>query len=249
MDDDATRHPAAAETTGSESGMAASLVRPVQVIGRVGINLLPFFDEPEPVRPATNPAWVWSLRRFARNAVWLLPAYAVVYAVATFGGGYRTATAGTSINTVRVLGLAVATWLGLLALLALTCLLATARSRGAATAGLLIAVFGALLLPLAEVPGQAHGRTLALVGATVYSVGWAMSGLAVVRSQVFGAFDGVLIMIAAPMLGVGGLMLDVLQPIGALLVLASGIGIAWKASRLLPRANPTLVPPDAPATT
>jgi hypothetical protein len=236
---------AAKPSTRPTSGPAAALVRPVRVIGRVGINLLPFFDETEPAKPATNASWAWSLRRFARAAVWLLPTYAVLYGLVTYGGGTGLGTISTTGGALRFVAWTVATWLGLLALLALACLLATARSRGAATAGALIALFGTLLMPLAGIgahtPGYGgHARVLAVIGAAVFSVGLLFSGLAVIRSEVFGPTDGTLLMIAAPMVGIGGLLLPVLRTIGALLVLAAGVGIAWKTGRLLPRPTPTL---------
>ncbi|MFD0822266.1 hypothetical protein ACFQ0D_29000, partial [Micromonospora zhanjiangensis] len=222
----------------------SALARPVRVIGRVGINLLPFFDESEPAKPATNASWAWSLRRFARAAVWLLPGYAALYIIVTFGGT-SLATIATVGGSVRFFGLLLANWLGMLALLSLACLLATARSRQQATAGALIALFGTLLMPLSGVgvdeTGYAgHARVLALAGGAVFSVGLLFSGLAVVRSEVFGPTDGTLLMIAAPMLGLGGLLLPVLRTVGALLVLAAGVGIAWKTGRLLPRPTPTL---------
>lgn len=234
----------AKSSTPPTSGPASALVRPVRVIGRVGLNLLPFFDETEPAKPATNASWAWSLRRFARAAVWLLPTYAILYGIFSYGGT-ALATISTTGGSLRFIGWTLATWFGLLALLALACLLATARSRAAATAGALIALFGTLLMPLsgigASAPGYGgHARVLALIGAGVFSVGLLFSGLAVVRSEVFGPTDGTLLMIAAPMLGLGGLLLPVLRTIGALLVLAAGVGIAWKTGRLLPRPTPTL---------
>ncbi|MFB9239155.1 hypothetical protein ACFFWC_27100 [Plantactinospora siamensis] len=225
------------------SPLQASLVRPVRVVGRVGLNLLPFFDESEPVRPASNANWVWSLRRFARSAVWLLPGYAALLAIATAGAdglrGSGTFSAGAGL---RLLGVALATWLGLVALAALTCLLATSRSRGTAAAGLLLAMLGGLLLPLAQVGGPGFVRVLALLGGGVLSVGWATAGLAVARSGVFGAFDGALLVIGAPMIGLGGLLIGALQTIGAVLVLAAGIGIAAKTGRLLPKPDAALAP-------
>ncbi|ASW55853.1 hypothetical protein [Plantactinospora sp. KBS50] len=225
------------------SPLQASLVRPVRVVGRVGLNLLPFFDEPDPVRPASNTSWVWSLRRFARSAVWLLPGYAVLLAISTAGAdGLRRSATFSAGAGLRVLGLALATWVGLLALTALTGLLATARTRGTATAGLLLAMFGALLLPLAPLGGPGFVRVLALLGGGVLTLGWVLAGLAVARSGVFGAFDGTLLVIAAPMIGLGGLLLGILQTVGALLVLAAGIGIAAKTGRLLPKPGSTLAP-------
>ncbi|MFC7550434.1 hypothetical protein [Plantactinospora sp. GCM10030261] len=222
--------------------IATSLVRPVRVIRRVGLNLLPFFDERNPAPPAPNMIWLWALRRFARNVVWLLPGYAVLFGLVTArGDDLRRSTSLATGGSLRALGLVLATWLGLLALLALTSLLATNRSRGTATAALLLALFGALLMPLAYAAGPGYARALAFVGGTVFSLGWGLAGLAVARSQVFGASDGVLMMIAAPLLGVGGLIVAALQTVGALLLLAAGVGVAWKAGRLLPRTEAPLL--------
>jgi hypothetical protein len=217
----------------------------VRVVNRMGINLLPFFDEPQPVRPVTNSAWAGTLRQHARDLVWLLPTSAALYGLATVGGLGGTGWAAP----VRLVTWVAALWVGLAALFALGWLLAASPTRRAATGGPLVALAGALLLPYAEVAGRTPvqglaARPLALVGATLFSLGWLLAGWAVLRSRVFGAGDGVLLMLAAPMLGLGGLLLPLLHTIGALLVLAAGVGVAWKAGRLVPRARPTRVPVD-----
>jgi hypothetical protein len=48
--------------------------------------------------------------------------------------------------------------------------------------------------------------------------------------------DGVMLMIAAPLLGLGGALLGSLQTFGALFVLVAGIGIGYRSGRLVPAA-------------
>jgi hypothetical protein len=141
-----------------------------------------------------------------------------------------------------LLGWVAAIWLGLLALLALTGLLAAARSRRGAVAGLLVGIGGTvLMLPFAGLAGQTPvfgttARTLVLVGATCYSAGWLLTGWAVARSGTFAIGDGAMLMIAAPLLGLGGALVGSLPTFGAIFVLIAGIGIGYRSGRLLPAA-------------
>ncbi len=134
-----------------------------------------------------------------------------------------------------------AVWLGLLALLGLTGLLAATRSRHAAVAGLLVSIAGTvLMLPFAGLSEQTpvfgtNARSLVLVGATCYSAGWLLTGWAVARSGMFSIGDGAMLMIASPLLGLGGALIGSLQTFGAIFVLISGIGICYRSGRLLPR--------------
>jgi hypothetical protein len=230
------------------SAVPRSLTRPSRPAG--GFALLPFFEEgseSEPQPAATDASWAWSLRRFARNAVWVLPGSAIVYGFVTFIGDGAAPVSANGRSLPLVIWV-VAIWLSLLGLMALTGLLVTARSRGTATAGLLIALAGAMLmLPFAGLPEQTPayagaGRALALVGASGYTVGWLLAGWAVLHSGVFSYSDGWLLMFAAPMIGIGGLLFGLLQTLGAFLVLAAGIGVAWRAGRLVPAVGrPRLV--------
>ncbi|RKR86915.1 hypothetical protein BDK92_1187 [Micromonospora pisi] len=204
-----------------------------------GFHLLPFFEEGSEPEPATDTSWAWTLRRFARGAVWILPGSALLYGLVTLiGDGPAPASAdGRSFPLVLW---AIATWLGVLALMALTGLLVTARSRGTATAGLLAALAGAMLmLPFAGLPegttvyGGA-GRAIALTGASLYTLGWLLAGWAVLHSGVFSYSDGWLLMFAAPLIGIAGMFAGLLQTLGAFLVLAAGLGVAWRAGRLVP---------------
>jgi hypothetical protein len=192
--------------------------------------------------PPTNVTWAWSVRRLGRVLMWTLPAYAVVFGGVTFGrmdgGGPAPYLANGRLP--HLIGWVVATWLGVVALLAIACLLAAARSRRSAAAGLLIGLTGiALLLPFAALPPDTavydwDARRLALAGAGVYSLGWVLAGWAVARSKLFSKADGLMLMVAGPMLGVGGLLVGPLQTVGAIFVLAAGIGMAWSAGHLVP---------------
>lgn len=221
-----------------------------------GFALLPFVVERPAGLPATNATWAWSLRRFARHAVWLLPGYAVLYGLLTLTGadGANPAAFLADGRPLHLIGWVIAVWLGLLALMALTGLLVATRSRREAAAGLLVALAGALLmLPFAALPEEVSStgaKVLAAAGATVYSAGWLLAGWALIRSGVFSYVDGVLLMLAGPMLGVGGMFVSALQTLGAMFALASGIGVAWRAGRLVPQVHPaTPADPAAPPAT
>ena len=97
-------------------------------------------------------------------------------------------------------------------------------------------------LPFAAVPRDTavystDARTLALAGAAVYSVGWLLAGWSVARSGLFSKSDGLILMVAAPMLGVAGLLVGPLQTVGAIFVLAAGIGMSWTAGHLVPAVH------------
>ncbi|MEV4630794.1 hypothetical protein AB0J90_31475 [Micromonospora sp. NPDC049523] len=227
------------------STVRRSPARPTRPAG--GFDLLPFFEEGAEPQPATDTTWAWSLRKFARGAVWILPGSAVLYGIVTLVGDGAAPASADGHSFVLVLWV-IATLLSVLGLMAITGLLVTARSRGTATAGLLVALAGAMLmLPFAGLPEETSlyggtGRALALVGASFYTLGWVLSGWAVLHSGVFSYSDGWLLMFAAPMVGVGGMAIGLLQTLGALLVLAAGIGIAWRAGRLVPAVGrPRLV--------
>ncbi|GGM58925.1 hypothetical protein GCM10011608_49950 [Micromonospora sonchi] len=208
-----------------------------------GFGVLPFVDEPAPPGAATNASWAWSLRRLARAAVWLLPAYAILYGVVAMAsdGGVGNDPYPADGRPLYLLGWVLAIWLGLLALLGLTGLLAATRSRHSAVAGLLVSIAGTvLMLPFAGLAEQTPvfgttARTLVLVGATCYSAGWLCTGWAVARSGMFSIGDGTMLMIASPLLGIGGALIGSLQTFGAIFVLIAGIGISYRSGRLLPR--------------
>jgi hypothetical protein len=210
--------------------------------GDLGLWALATMPEPTAVGPATSATWAWSLRRFGRWMVLGLPGYALISGLVSLSTRHRGAAGlylpdGPALHLVAWVG---AAWIGLMALMALAALLAATRTRRAALLALMAGAAGLLaMLPFAGLPGQATvygaaARWYVLAGATVYSVGWALAGSAVARSGVLNFGDGVLLMLAAPLLGVAGLLIDPLQTIGAVLVFAAGIGIVLRAGRLLP---------------
>ncbi|MFI7576501.1 hypothetical protein [Micromonospora sp. NPDC049497] len=207
-----------------------------------GFGVLPFIGEPGPAAPATNASWAWSLRRLARGAVWLLPAYAVLYGVVAKAsdGGVATDPYPADGRPIYLIAWVAAVWLGLLALLALTGLLAATRSRWSAVAGLLASIAGTvLMLPFAGLAEQTPvfgttARMLVLVGAGFYSAGWLLTGWAVARSGMFSMGDGTMLMIAAPLLGLAGALVGSLQTFGAIFALIAGIGIGYRSGRLIP---------------
>ena len=222
-----------------------------------GFGMLPFVVEKAPAAPATNATWAWSLRRFARATVWLLPGYAILFGVVALVGvdGAGPAPYASGGRPLYLVGWIGALWLGLLALMSLTSLLAASRSRRTALAGLLVVLFGLLLmLPFAGMPEQtpvygADARTMTVVGASVFTVGWMLAGWAVIRSGVFSYADGGLLMLSAPLMGVVGMLVGAFQAYGALFALAAGIGIAWRTGRLVPpgRATGVYAGPDSVA--
>ncbi|MET8907456.1 hypothetical protein [Micromonospora sp. NPDC004551] len=207
-----------------------------------GFGVLPFVSEPGPAAPATDASWAWSVRRFARAAVWLLPAYAVLYGLVAMAsdGGVGNDPYPADGQPVYLIGWVAAVWLGLLALLALTGLLAATRCRRIALVGLLASIGGmVLMLPFAGLAEEAPvfgttARSLVLVGATFYSLGWFLTGWSVARSGMFSYGDGIMLMIAAPLLGLGGALIGSLQTFGAIFVLIAGIGIGYRSGRLVP---------------
>ncbi|GAA4683435.1 hypothetical protein [Phytohabitans rumicis] len=226
---------------------AGSTVRsaPVRVVSRTdaGVAVVAAAaPEHSHLGPVTNATWAWSVRRFARSLMWTLPAYAVAYGAITLGrfdGGGPAPYLENGL-ILHLVGWIVAVWLGLMALVAVAGLLAAARSRRSAAMGLMIGLTGAALsLPFAALPEEtrvygADARMLALAGASVYSLGWLVSGWAVARSGLFTVSDGLMLMIAAPMVGIAGLLVGPLQTVGAIFMLAAGIGMAWTAGRLVP---------------
>ncbi|NJP32669.1 hypothetical protein HCJ94_11910 [Micromonospora sp. HSS6-12] len=208
-----------------------------------GFGVLPFVGDPPPAPPATNATWAWSLRRLARAAVWLLPTYAILYGLVSMAsdGGIGNDPYPADGRPLYLVGWVAAVWLGLLAILALTGLLAATRSRRGAVTGLLLSLAGTvLMLPFAGLAEETPvfgttARMLVLVGATFYSLAWLSIGWAVARSGMFSMGDGTMLMIAAPLLGLGGSLIGSLQTFGAIFVLIAGIGIGYRSGRLLPR--------------
>jgi Amt family ammonium transporter len=190
-----------------------------------------------PHLPVREAVWIWSVRRYARLALWALPAAALLVGWSSLGVN--------PIPGTLVVELAAA-WLSLVAMIALAGLLAGSRTRRPALAGLLLGVAGFLIaLPVAALPAgvAADGspltaeamHTVTLAGAACSAGGWLLLGWAVFRSKLVNPADGVLLMLAATAIGATPFTKEPLPTVGALLLLAGGTGLAWTSSRLIPR--------------
>jgi Amt family ammonium transporter len=191
----------------------------------------------EHLLPVREAVWIWSVRRYARLALWALPAAALLYGWTTLG-----------IDTppgplIAELG---AAWLAMTAMIALTGLLAGSRTRRSALAGLLLGVAGFMLaMPVEALPPDtaaagspltaAQMHLVAVVAAGATGGGWLLLGWAVFRSKLVNPADGILLMLAAAAIGAGTHARQPLPTVGALLLLAAGTGLAWTGSRLIPR--------------
>jgi hypothetical protein len=231
---------------------AAIRHHPVKVVSRTdaGIAVLAAESPDRPTGPVTNATWASTVRRFARALVWVLPVSAVVSGAATIGSLHAGGPTPyiTSDQPLRLLLWVGGVWLGLIAMLALTGLLAAARSRLSALVGLMLGMLGSLvMLMFVAVPGDTpvyglEARWLAIGGGAVYSLGWLFFGWSLLRSRLFSRGDGLLLMLAGPLLGAGGVWLAPLHTLGALLTLAAGIGIAWTSGRLVPAVGRQAAP-------
>lgn len=188
--------------------------------------------------PVREVVWIWCVRRYARVALWALPLSAVLL-------GWSTLGVDTPPGPLPVR--LAAGWLAMVGMVALAGLLAAARTRRIALAGLLVSFAGMiLLLPLAALPAGVapsgttlsaeHVQNASLVAVAVVGLGWLLLGWAVFRSKLVNPADGVLLMLAAVSIGAGSHAVRPLPTVGALLLLAAGMGIAWTGSRLIPRA-------------
>jgi hypothetical protein len=158
--------------------------------------------------------------------------------------------------------------LGLVAMVVLVALLAGMRGRWTAVAGLLTGLAAtAMLLPqvglwtitaaaIADtVPGAVPAARLyaqmtddaspvLAIGVSLFTAAWLLLGLAVWRSGVLNRADGILLMMGGLLVGVAELLAPVVVPLGALLLVAAGLGIAWTAGRVTGEA--TTAPPTVP---
>ncbi|MGX6606737.1 hypothetical protein ACWKSP_32115 [Micromonosporaceae bacterium Da 78-11] len=187
--------------------------------------------------PVREAVWIWSVRRYARLALWALPAAALLY-------GWNTLGIDTPPGPLVVM--LAAGWLAVIAMIALAGLLAGSRTRRSALFGLLLGLAGSMLaLPLEALPPGATAagsaltvdqlQTATLVAAGLMGAGWLLLGWAVFRSKLVNPADGVLLMLAAAAIGAGAYARQPLPTVGALLLLAAGTGLAWTGSRLIPR--------------
>jgi hypothetical protein len=191
-------------------------------------------DTSLPVREAV---WIWSIRRYARVALWALPTAAIL-------DGWLTLGVATPPGPLLVQ--LAADWLSTVAMIALAALLAGSRTRRWAVLGLLVGLAGsALALPLSALPTGATPagmllpanavHTAAVVAAAVTGAGWFLLGWAVLRGRQVNPADGILLMLAAASMGAGTYAVKPLPTVGALLMLAAGMGLAWTGGRLIPR--------------
>jgi Amt family ammonium transporter len=184
-----------------------------------------------------------SARRVARLAIWALPAYAAVYGTATLGAGGSEPSYLRADDAVGVVMGIIAGWLGLVAALALAALLAPVRGHTSAIAGFASVVAGAaVLLPIAGASVDSPAvwpsvRYLQWTALALIGLGWQLLGWAVFRSRLFNRVDGVLLMLAGPLLVAGAVTFGPLRTVGALLLLAAGMGIAWTADRVTTSAR------------
>jgi hypothetical protein len=187
--------------------------------------------------PVQEAVWIWSVRRYARVSLWGLPVGAALYGWATLG-------VAEPPGLLLDLG---AGWFSAVALIGLAGLLAGSRSGRQALAGLLVGLAGLLaLLPLAALPSAAGPdgsglsaaqlHTASQLAAAVLGAGLLLLGWAVFRSRLVNPADGVLLMLAAVCIGAGSYATRPLPTVGALLLLAAGMGLAWTGSRLIPAA-------------
>ena len=188
--------------------------------------------------PVQEAVWIWSVRRYARVSLWGLPVGAALYGWATVGVAEPPG--------LLILDLA-AGWFCVVALIGLGGLLAASRTGRPALAGLLVGLAGLIaLLPLAALPSgtvpdgsvlsAAQLHTASHVAAAVLGAGLLLLGWAVFRCQLVNPADGVLLMLAAVSIGAGSFAPRPLPTVGALLLLAAGMGLAWTGSRLIPAA-------------
>ncbi len=186
--------------------------------------------------PVREAVWIWSVRRYARLALWALPAAALLY-------GWNTLDLDLAPGPLPIL--LAAGWLAAIAMIALAGLLAGARTHRFALTGMLCGLGGLMLaLPLAALSPNGAGsaltvdqlRTANLVASGLIGASWLLLGWAVFSSKLANPADGVLLMLASVAVVTGAVVGQPLPTVGALLVFAAGTGLAWTGARLIPRA-------------
>ncbi|MDI6105779.1 hypothetical protein QLQ12_45100 [Actinoplanes sp. NEAU-A12] len=193
-------------------------------------------DSESHLLPVRDALWIWSVRRYARLALWALPLSAVLYGWLTLGVQGPPGPLAVGL---------LAGWLAVIALIALAGLLAGSRTRRCALAGLLVTLAGVtMLMPLAGLPENAvvesapmaagHVTDLLTTAVAISAAGMLLLGWAVFRSKLVNPADGVLLMLAAVAMAAGTTMAQPVPTVGALLLLAAGMGLAWTGGRLVP---------------
>jgi hypothetical protein len=173
-----------------------------------------------------------SAGRFTRAGAWAIAAYAGAYGLATLGDPDRA-------NPYRIVAALLGVWFALVGTAALVLLL---DQRRPAVVGMLAAVGGAvaqlsMAVPAGTPMGELTAGRLVVIGLLVHGAGWYLLGRAVVRDGVFNQVDGVLLMLAAPLVGPVGALVGPLRTVGAMLLAAGGLGIALTASQRAPTAG------------
>jgi hypothetical protein len=183
----------------------------------------------ERVRQVRNAAeWARSLRRFARRAVWAVPAAAALFA---FAGP-------TGIQLAAALG---ALALGELGVIALAGLFAGTAARHLGLAALLATLAGTVLAAPAlgaaavAAPVGLANQVLVGVGVAALMAGWLALAAGVMVGGVLNGSDAVVLTVAIAAGGASVLFgLTLLRVVAAVLLLAAGLGIASMASRVNP---------------
>jgi Amt family ammonium transporter len=184
-------------------------------------------EEPGAELWAQPPGWrAQALRESGRYTIWAVPGQALLIGLVTL---HRHP------STPLVLG---AGLLGLLALAAVAGLLAGTRWQRLTLAGLVVGCAGTVMLLWAAGTAASTRRpgAVLLLGAGLLMLAWLLNGVAVTGCRALNRGDGYLLMIAAPMLYLGGLFggpaLHMLPTLGAMLLLAAGIGLVGTTARL-----------------
>jgi hypothetical protein len=149
---------------------------------------------------------------------------------------------------------------GVFALVGMTALLYAGRARWLAITGFAVGIIGAgamlvsvmtVIVRATRVAGplvhwrldqvvinaNAKGMAAAITvvgGAALLSLAWILLGIAASRTYGLSTGDGALLAVSAPMIYFGGFFLNALPTMGAFLLAAAGLGIAFAAGRLAP---------------
>jgi Amt family ammonium transporter len=217
---------------------------------------IPWGEDVEEPLLAPSGRYARTLRRFGRYAAFAVPGYAIVTGIATLRDRPRLPLD----PDWRQWGLIMATgFLVLVSFTALAALLSGTLGRRYAIAGLLAGLAGTVvLLPTGSLTPQApaaaksivrgdwarvviadglRGKTAVIVvltGAGLMIAAWWLLAVAVVKSRVLARTDAAFMVIAAPLLYLGGFGLRMVPTLGALVLLAAGMGVACTAARLTP---------------
>jgi hypothetical protein len=215
-----------------------------------------------PRQPVGDIEWAGALRRFARAAIWCLPAAVLAFALASVWG-WPTPTAETSgaspgtwlVVSLFGLGLWLAGVVGLAALMAATAL----RTWGAVA--VIATIAGTVLVaPVLGVLGLARpavvraadvigaqpagglqsqfldgtvGRWLVIVGFALLALGAIATAGAILGSRVLNRIDGWLVLGSIAVAVVAAyLSWEFLLTLAAMVMLAATLGLAWTVSRL-----------------